>query len=183
MGGVARGGRLIDLHCRYAPDTNGNESVRKHRSDTTSVNLKGHTILHVEDDPNDVLLLQRAVQRANLAVAVTAVSDGESAIAYLRGDSAYRDRAQFPLPDLILLDLKIPRKSGFEVLSWIRQQPQFKRLPVAIFTSSRHDRDMEQAYDAGANSYLVKPVGFDHLLEMITVVNNYWLSLNQRPPG
>jgi CheY-like chemotaxis protein len=140
-----------------------------------------HSILHVEDDLNDVLLLQRAVRRAGLPIGVTSVPDGESAIAYLNGDRTYSDRRLYPLPDLVLLDLKIPRKSGLEVLSWIRMHPQFKRLPVTVLTSSRHDRDMEQAYDTGANSYLVKPVGFDALLQMITVVNTYWFSLNQRP--
>jgi CheY-like chemotaxis protein len=139
------------------------------------------SILHVEDDPNDVLLLQRAVKRANLPILVSAVGDGESAIAYLSGDATYSDRVRFPMPDLVLLDLKIPRKSGLEVLSWMRLHPQFRRLPVAVLTSSRHDRDMEQAYDGGANSYLVKPVGFDALLEMMTVVNAYWFALNQRP--
>lgn len=140
-----------------------------------------HSILHIEDDPNDVLLLQRAIRRAGLPISVISVSDGDAAIAYLKGDPAYCDRQRFPLPDLILLDLKIPRKSGIEVLSWIRLHPQFRRLPVTVLTSSRHDHDMEQAYDSGANSYLVKPVGFDALLEMIKLVNDYWFSLNQRP--
>ena len=140
-----------------------------------------HRILHIEDDPNDVLLLQRAVRRANLPISLSAVSDGDSAVAYLSGEMMFGDRERFPLPDLVLLDLKIPRKSGFEVLAWIRTHPHWKRLPVAVLTSSRHDRDMEQAYDSGANSYLVKPVGFDSLLQMIVLVHAYWFSLNQRP--
>src|SRR5687767_12659328 len=122
-----------------------------------------HSLLHVEDDPNDVLLLQRAIRRGNLPIAVLAVGDGETAIAYLNGDAGYEDRQRYPIPDLVLLDLKIPRKSGLEVLSWIRDHPALRRLPVAVLTSSRHDRDIEQAYDRGANSYLVKPVGFDAL--------------------
>ncbi len=140
-----------------------------------------HRILHVEDDPNDVLLVQRAVRKANLPVTVAAVADGELAIAYLAGEKVYHDRQQFPLPDLVLLDLKIPRRSGLEVLSWIRLHPGLRRLPVTVLTSSRHDRDIELAYEAGANSYLVKPVGFDALLEMMTVIHSYWFSLNQKP--
>lgn len=139
------------------------------------------TILHIEDDPNDVLLVQRAVRKANLAVNLAAIADGEIAIAYLGGDSIYRDRQRYPVPDLILLDLKIPRRSGLEVLAWMRQTPELKRIPVAVLTSSRHERDINEAYDAGANSYLVKPVGFDSLLEMIKLIHSYWLATNQRP--
>lgn len=142
---------------------------------------KDHTLLHVEDDPNDVLLLQRAIRRASLPIAALSVPDGELAVAYLSGDGVYADRQQYPLPELVLLDLKIPRKSGLEVLSWIRGHPGLSRLPVAVLTSSRHERDMEQAYDRGANSYLVKPVGFDDLLELVRLVHAYWFSLNQRP--
>ena len=140
-----------------------------------------HTLLHVEDDSNDVLLLQRAIRRAALPIAALSVGDGEAAVAYLNGDGVYGDRRQYPMPELVLLDLKIPRKSGLEVLSWIRAHPRLGRLPVTVLTSSRHERDMEQAYDRGANSYLVKPVGFDALLEMTRLVSAYWFSLNQRP--
>jgi CheY-like chemotaxis protein len=140
-----------------------------------------HNILHVEDDPNDILLVQRAFRKANLTVTLASVQDGDRAVAYLSGAEAYGDRENFPLPVLILLDLKIPRKSGFEVLAWIRSHPELKRLPVTILTSSKHDRDVTQAYELGANSYLVKPVGFDALVEMARMIGAYWLLLNERP--
>src|SRR6185436_19106846 len=94
-------------------------------------------ILHVEDDPNDVLLFQRAFRKANLAVNIQSVTDGDKAVAYLSGADGYADREKFPLPALILLDLKMPRKSGLEVLAWIRGQASLRRLVVVIFTSSK----------------------------------------------
>ena len=139
------------------------------------------TVLHVEDDPNDVLLLQRAFKKVNPQMVIHAVSDGDKAVAYLSGSDAYADRTAHPLPNLVLLDLKMPRKSGLEVLAWIRGQQNIKRTPVLIFTSSKHDQDINRAYELGANSYLVKPVGFDALLEMVKTVNHYWGSLNQMP--
>jgi CheY-like chemotaxis protein len=140
-----------------------------------------YNILHVEDDPNDVLLVQRAFRKANLSVSLEAVNDGDGAVAYLAGEGIYADRERYPLPALVLLDLKIPRKSGFEVLAWIRGEGGLKRLPVTILTSSKHDKDINQAYDLGANSYLVKPVGFDALVEMMKALSSYWLDLNQKP--
>ena len=140
------------------------------------------TILHVEDDPNDVLLVNRAIQKSNAALVVRSVSDGDQALAYLSGDQSFADRDAYPLPQLVLLDLKMPRKSGLEVLSWIRQQANLKRMVVVIFTSSKHDNDINRAYELGANSYLLKPVGFEALLETIRQVNNYWGQLNLAPP-
>ena len=139
------------------------------------------TLLHVEDDPNDVLLLQRACRKAGLSVNVQAASDGDKAVAYLSGADGYSQRDKFPLPQLILLDLKMPRKSGLEVLSWIRSQPELKRIIVSVFTSSKHDEDINKAYEIGANSYLVKPVGFDALVTMMRAIDEYWLKLNERP--
>jgi CheY-like chemotaxis protein len=137
------------------------------------------TILHVEDDPNDVLLLQRALKKTNAQVALYAVGDGDKAVSYLSGSSEFNDRLKYPLPQLILLDLKMPRKSGLEVLNWIRTQPQFKRTVVVVFTSSKHDEDINHAYELGANSYLVKPVGFEALQEMMKGLSHYWGELNQ----
>ena len=142
---------------------------------------KFHTVLHVEDDPNDVLLVQRAIRKAKLALQLTCVSDGELALAYLAGEEIYGDRERFPIPSLILLDLKIPRRSGLEVLQWLRSHPGLKRIPVAVLTSSRHERDIDAAYEAGANSYLVKPVGFDALLGLVELLHTYWFVLNQQP--
>jgi CheY-like chemotaxis protein len=139
------------------------------------------TILHVEDDPNDVLLVQRALRKANASANLQSVSDGDRALAYLGGANEYGDREKFPLPQLVLLDLKMPRKSGFEVLAWIRGQANLKRVLVVIFTSSKHDQDINSAYDLGANSYLVKPVGFDALVETMKQIQHYWGTLNQAP--
>lgn len=140
-----------------------------------------HCILHVEDDPNDVLLLQRAFRKINVPIQLETVYDGDSAVAYLKGEAVYSDRERYPFPALVLLDLKIPRKSGIDVLKWIRLHPKFRRLPVTILTSSRHEKDINEAYEIGANSYLVKPVGFDDLLSMARLLTNYWLSLNEAP--
>lgn len=137
-------------------------------------------LLHVEDDPNDVLLLQRAFKKANVPINIQAVNDGDKAVAYLGGAEGFGDREKFPLPSLILLDLKMPRKSGLEVLAWIRGQDKLRRLLVVIFTSSKHDEDINRAYDLGANSYLVKPVGFDMLVETAKLLNQYWLTTNER---
>jgi CheY-like chemotaxis protein len=139
------------------------------------------TVLHVEDDPNDVLLLQRAFKKSEFAADVHAVNDGDKAVAYLHGVAPFMDREKYPLPNLVLLDLKMPRKSGLEVLQWIRSQPGLRRLIVVVFTSSKHDDDINKAYDIGANSYLVKPVGFDALVHMVRTLKEYWAELNHRP--
>jgi CheY-like chemotaxis protein len=140
-----------------------------------------NVLLHVEDDPNDVLLLQRAFRKANTQIPIQAVTDGDKAVAYLTGADEYADREKYPLPSLVLLDLKMPRKSGLEVLAWIRSQQSFRRLIVIIFTSSKHDDDVNKAYDLGANSYLVKPVGFDMLVEVANLIQQYWVNRNERP--
>ena len=139
------------------------------------------TILHVEDDPNDVLLVNRAIKKVNSSMVVRSVGDGDQALAYLSGANGYGNREEHPVPHLILLDLKMPRKSGLEVLAWIRQQASLKRMVVIIFTSSKHDHDINRAYELGANSYLVKPVGFEALQETMKQVDQYWARINQAP--
>ena len=138
-------------------------------------------ILLVEDSPDDALLIQRAFRKANLANPVQLVRDGEEAVAYLSGAAPYDDRGQFPLPVFMLLDLKLPRRSGLEVLAWLRQESAVRRLPVVVLTSSREAVDVNRAYDLGVNSYLTKPVGFEALIEMVKNVNLYWLVLNESP--
>ena len=145
------------------------------------MNASQQVILLVEDDPNDALLIQRAMRKANLVNRVVHLDDGEKAINYLGGTGAYADRSQNPLPVLMLLDLKLPRRSGHEVLSWVRVQPDLKRLPVVILTSSSERSDIAKAYDLGANSYLVKPVTFDGLFDMVKVLHPYWMVLNEHP--
>ena len=146
-----------------------------------SMTNKPFTLLHVEDDPNDILLVQRALKKTNAPVQIHAVNDGDSALAYLVGQDHFADREKSPLPDLVLLDLKMPRKSGLEVLGWIREQSALKRIIVVVFTSSKHDQDIIRAYELGANSYLVKPVGFESLLDTMKEVIHYWKNLNQTP--
>jgi len=138
-------------------------------------------ILLVEDNYNDVLLIQRAFRKAKIEPQMSIVDDGDKAISYLSRDGKYADREQYPLPSLILLDLKMPRLSGLEVLAWIRQQPELNRLPVVVLTSSQEDSDLAQAYDLGANSYLVKPLDFQNFVSLIELINAYWFKLNQRP--
>ena len=139
------------------------------------------TILAVEDEDDDVALLKRAFSKVGIVNPVTFLSDGESAVEYLKGEGKFGDRAAHPLPALILLDLKLPRKSGLDVLAWIREQPGVRRIPVVVLTSSRQSRDLERAYDLGVNSYLVKPVAFDDLLQMIDALKLYWIVFNETP--
>jgi CheY-like chemotaxis protein len=139
-----------------------------------------HSVLHVDDDPSDSLLMRQACRRGAVAFHLQSVSDGEMAIDYLSGKGAYADRERFPLPSLMLLDLKMPRKTGFDVLNWARSQEQFKVLPIIIFTASSQEEDIKRAYASGANSYLVKPVSIHSLIEMIKMVDAYWLGLNQQ---
>jgi CheY-like chemotaxis protein len=138
-------------------------------------------ILHADDDPNDLLLFKHACRSAGCPFVLESVTDGELAVAYLSGVNAYADRARYPLPSLILLDLKMPRRTGFEVLEWIRRQPALKRLPVVVLTSSKHEADINWTYEHGVNSYLVKPVGFEALVEMVKAIHNYWLGMNEKP--
>lgn len=139
------------------------------------------SILLAEDEQNDVFLIQRAFQKAQLLNPIRAVSDGQEAISYLRGDGDYADRERFPFPTLVLLDLKMPRLGGFDVISWVRQQPGLKRLPLVVLTSSKDGPDINRAYELGANTYLVKPVEFDGLVEMMRNLSLYWFVMAERP--
>src|SRR5436305_133375 len=112
-----------------------------------------HSILHVEDSTEDVFLLQYAFKRAEIKNAVQVAADGQQAIDYLTGAGKFANREEFPLPYLVLLDLKLPHKMGLEVLEWIRQQPSLKSLIVIILTSSIYDGDIEKAYQLGANAF------------------------------
>ncbi|MGP1375239.1 MAG: response regulator [Almyronema sp.] len=143
--------------------------------------INGHSILLVEDDSNDILFVERAFRQVNAVNPIQIVKDGDAAVDYLAGVGAYIDRDRYPLPALILLDLKLPRRSGVEVLAWIKQQPGLKRIPVVILTSSRENLDVERSYDLGVSSYLVKPVSFKALAKMIATVDDYWLQLNEYP--
>lgn len=137
-----------------------------------AIGTAGHILL-VEDNEDDADLIQRAFRKASIANPVVVAGDGDAALDVLR--TAEAD----DLPILVLLDLKLPRRSGFEVLEWIRGNPATRRLTVVVLTSSRQSADVGRAYDLGANSYLVKPVGSDALVEMVRALNLYWLVLNQ----
>ena len=150
--------------------------------------VTGIPVLHIDDDPNDRELLQTAVLEAEVPFQVHSVSDAAQAIAFLRGAEPYADRRRFPLPRLILLDLKLPGTTGIEVLAWVRSYPKLNRVPVIVLSGSESDEDMRQAYACGANAYLIKPLGFIALVEMIRGVNLGWfvaaqngsLEMNQR---
>lgn len=124
-------------------------------------------VLAIDDNPDDLLLLKLACDAARVSFDFQSVESGERAIAYLQGDHPYADRKKFPLPDLILLDLKMPGKSGFELLAWLRCQADFRQIPVVIFTSSVHSKDRAQALELGAEQYVVKPVGYDALQQLM----------------
>jgi CheY-like chemotaxis protein len=144
-------------------------------------NLNSHVILVVDDNPLDTKLIIRAMSKARILNPVRSVNDGAKAIDYLSGVAPYNNRQENPLPVLILLDLKLPKRDGFEVLQWIRSQEILKRIPVIVLTSSAETPDINRAYDRGANSYLVKPVESDALVEMLKNVELYWLMTNVRP--
>jgi CheY-like chemotaxis protein len=145
------------------------------------MHAEGGLILMVEDDANDVALIKRAFRRAQIANPLRVVADGDQAVAYLEGQDAYGNRAEYPLPCLMLLDLKLPRRSGHEVLEWLQGQEGLKRLVVVVLTGSREAADLDRAYDLGANSYLVKPVAFDALMELVKALNLYWIEANETP--
>lgn len=135
-------------------------------------------ILLVEDNLDDVILTRRAFRKASLLANLRVTENGELAIDYLSGAGPYANRDQHPWPGLVLLDLKLPRKSGLEVLRWIRAQPAMRDLPVVVLTSSRQPEDIERAYALGANSYLEKPVDFESLQKLVATLHLYWLQLN-----
>jgi CheY-like chemotaxis protein len=137
------------------------------------VNPPKSVILVAEDDENDIFLIKRAFHQAQFDNPLQAVSTGEEAIAYLRGSPPFEEREKFPVPGLVLLDLKMPRKNGFEVLAWIRQHPEFNALPVVVLTSSQESADINRAYALGANSYLVKPANFLSLVDMINRLKEF----------
>lgn len=138
------------------------------------VHLAHSTILLAEDDNDDAFLMCRAFQKAHLLNPVIRVRNGEEAIAYLRGDGDYASRDRYPLPFLLLLDLKMPLADGFDVLNWLRNRPELKQLLVVVLTSSTREPDIKKAYELGANSYLTKPAGFDELTQLLDRLHAYW---------
>jgi DNA-binding response OmpR family regulator len=137
------------------------------------------TILYAEDDSNDAFLMERAFEKVGMNSPLRIVGDGQLAIAYLSGSPPFENRALNPMPGLLLLDLKMPRKSGLEVLQWVRSTALVSTLPVLMLTSSSQDSDIRRAYELGANGYLVKPGNPRNLFAMVEAIRAFWLEQNQ----
>lgn len=140
------------------------------------------TILLAEDNPNDVELTLEALDQQSLANKVVVVGDGVEAMAYLRREGAFSDREPGD-PAVLLLDIKMPRMNGLEVLREIRSDPALRRLPVVILTSSREEKDVITSYDLGANAYVVKPVDFGSFMSAVKELGFFWAVINERPPN
>ena len=132
-------------------------------------------ILLAEDNEDDVFFMQRAAKAAGIVHPIHVAPHGQAAIDYLNGTNGYADRQKFPLPFLVFLDLKMPHKSGLEVLEWIRQQPHLQTLLVQILTTSREESDVQRAYRLGVNSFLVKPPNAAQLTDLMRLIRSYWL--------
>ncbi|MEO6034386.1 MAG: response regulator [Verrucomicrobiota bacterium] len=135
--------------------------------------MNNFTVLTVDDSGDDTLLFQRACRKSGTLFNLQTVNDGQHAIDYLSGNDVFADRQQYPLPSLLLLDLKMPGKNGFEVLEWVRDQNNSKDLPVVIFTSSDNHGDIRKAYQKGANWYVMKPVDYSDLMTIARTINSY----------
>jgi CheY-like chemotaxis protein len=138
------------------------------------------TILLVDDSDDDVSLMKHACRAAHFKASLQTVNDGEEALEYLKGEGAFADREEYPLPTVMLLDLNMARVNGFGVLSEVRAQPEFKRLPIIVLTASTRQEDVDRAFELGANSYLVKPSSMAGLIAMICCLRD-WLDYNHFP--
>ena len=144
--------------------------------------MNSKIILLVEDDPSDVELTQRALEKSHIANEVVVAEDGKEALDYRFGAGVYAGRDVTQIPALVLLDLKLPRVDGLEVLRRLRADELTRRLPVVILTSSKEEEDVAHSYDLGANSYIRKPVDFAQFAQAILQLGMYWLVLNESPP-
>src|SRR5258708_36363778 len=138
------------------------------------MSFRDGTILLAEDDQNDVFFLKRALKKNNIGNPVQVVKDGEEAIDYLAGNGQFADRTLFPHPAFIILDLKMPRKSGFEVLEWLKSNPEHQVVPTLVLSSSAQPEDVLRAYDLGANSFMVKQSSFENMERMVKTIHEYW---------
>lgn len=144
--------------------------------------MESKTILLIEDNPDDEALTLRALERNNILNKVVVVRDGAEALDYLFAQGVHGGRDSSRLPEVVLLDLKLPKIDGLEVLRRVRAEPLTRRLPVVILTSSNEERDIISGYDLGANSYIRKPVDFNQFMEAVRQLGIYWLVLNVTPP-
>ncbi len=139
------------------------------------MNKTPYTVLLVEDDLNDIFLVKRAFKLARINNPLQVVTDGEEAINYLRGEGKFADRETYPLPKLIVMDIRMPRCSGFEVLEWVKGSGRpLRRIPVVIVSSSDDANDINRAYELGANAYMVKPVDFKEVEHLFQSITHYW---------
>jgi CheY-like chemotaxis protein len=143
--------------------------------------MNARPILLVEDSQDNILLVRYAVQKAGIRTPLEVVTSGEQAIHYLGGTNGYSDWNQFPLPAIVLLDLKMPGMNGFDVLKWIRERPGLKALRVAMLTSSDLPSEIKQAHELGANIFLTKPVQLERLIEIMRTLDEHWLWQAQSP--
>ena len=141
------------------------------------------TVLLVEDDANDRIFVERAFKKAGIPVDFRSVNCGEEAVSYLSAKAPFADRADHPLPALVLMDLKLTGMSGFETMEWARKRNESKSLPIAVLTSSRETADVARAYESGATTYFVKPADSDDLHSLVKTVAQYWLVFAKLPPG
>lgn len=138
-------------------------------------------ILLVEDSDDDALLINRAFSKARVVNPLQVVTGGDQAIAYLKGEGMFQNREEFPLPELVLLDLVMPGVDGFEVLKWIRSQPNLKAMRVVVLTASSDLPSVTRAYEMGANSFLVKPLDFSDFVALANALQGYWLWMSRTP--
>lgn len=138
-------------------------------------------VLAAEDDPDDRLLVSEAFVEADLPCRLDFVEDGDSLLAYLLGKEPYADKAEVR-PSLILLDLNMPGKDGREALAELKAHPQLRRIPVVVMTTSKAEQDILRSYELGVNSFIVKPITFDGLVEVVRVLGRYWLDVVELPP-
>lgn len=136
------------------------------------------TVLVVEDSEDDLFLMRMACKRTGIPHALTFVTDGDAAIQYFSGVGPYSDRVANPLPDLLFLDIKLPKRDGHQVLAWIREQPAFKNLPVVMLTASARNTDVSRAYELGVTSYLRKNANQAEFGQAVRIILKYWLELN-----
>lgn len=144
-------------------------------------NLELVPILLAEDDPDDVVITQRALKKANILNALYVVRDGEEAMEFLEHRGQYASTEKAPRPGLILLDLNMPRMSGREVLKRVKSNPALRRIPIVILTTSKQEEDILRSYDEGANTYITKPVDFRQFMEIVQALGKYWLGIAEIP--
>lgn len=145
--------------------------------------MERRPILLIEDNEDDIELTIRAFKKSNIANEIVILRDGVEALDYLKGNGSYRGRDTAKIPGLALLDLKLPRIGGLEVLKEIREDEKTAWLPVIVLTSSKEDQDLVKSYQGGANSYIRKPVDFERFSEAVRQLGLYWLVLNEPPPS